>query len=336
MILVPVLFIHRKLSGPLTPSLARLQFKILPAARGIMMQCPKLMRIGHSGHLGRLFLLLAKADHGVVVELDAVDIGDIAEELRADEGLGVLGAPKVPYAVGYASGVGLAEAGGRDLIETGGIVREPGDGEGADGVLPCEVVFPEAQPIQQDRVLIVAHLDVLIWIQEGHPVVLVAVIKYTSFHCVILKPPALLRRNGFGRDVSEIEDLFGDVIIVKSRMGRERWVGPVVIYIEFSDAMVVVVVGEEFAELEGNFFHEETWRRSVSGCTSPRESWTYILRHTRPRQLGAEVDLPPIHSPCDGQAWGGSAPDIVHGNLSKRRRIPGANEDPEVQRGIYK
>ena len=138
---------------------------------------------------------------------------------------------------------------------------EPGDGEGADGVLPCEVVVPETQPVQQGGVLIVAHLDVLIWIQEGHPVVLVAVIKDASFHYVILKPPALLRRDGFGRDVSEIENLFGDIIIVNSRMGRERWVGSVVIYIEFSDAMVVVMVGEELAELEGNFFHEETWRR---------------------------------------------------------------------------
>ena len=163
--------------------------------------------------------------------------------------------------MGYASIVGLAEAGGRDLIETGGVVGEPGDGEGADGVLPCEVVFPETQPVQQDGVLIVAHLDVLIWIQEGHPVVLVAVFTDASIHCVILKPPALLRRDGFGRDVSEIEDLFGDVIVVNSRMGRERRVGPVVIYIEFSDAMVVVVVCEEFAELEGHFFHEETWRR---------------------------------------------------------------------------
>ena len=143
MIPIPVLFIDRKLSGPLTPSLARLLFKILPAARRIMMQCPILMRIGPSGHLGRLFLLLAKADHGVVVELDAVDIGNIAEELRADEGLGVLGCLEVQSAVGYASGVGLAEAGGRDLIETRGVVGEPGDGEGADGVLPCEVVFPE-------------------------------------------------------------------------------------------------------------------------------------------------------------------------------------------------
>ena len=89
--------------------------------------------------------------------------------------------------------------------------------------------------------------------------VLMAVIIDTSVHCVILKPPAIFRKDGFRRDVSEIEDFFGDVIIVK--MGRERWVGAVVIYIEFSDAMVIVVVGEEFAEFEGNFFHEETWRR---------------------------------------------------------------------------
>lgn len=164
MIPIPVNFINRKLSGPLAPSFARLLFKILPAARRIMMQCPVLMRIRLSGHIGRLVLLLAKANHGFVIELDTVDIGDVAEELRADEGLGVLGYPEVRSAVGYASGVGLAEAGGRDLIETGGIVGEPGDGEGADGVLPCEVVFPETQPVQQDRVLIVAHLDVLIWI----------------------------------------------------------------------------------------------------------------------------------------------------------------------------
>ena len=90
--------------------------------------------------------------------------------------------------------------------------------------------------------------------------VLVTVIMDASFHCVILKPPALLRRDGFRRDVSEIKDLFGDVITVNSRLSRERWVGPVVIYIEFSDAVMVVVMGKEFAELEGNVFHEETWR----------------------------------------------------------------------------
>lgn len=164
MIPSPVKFIDRELSGPLAPSLARLLLEILPAARRVMMQCPILMRVGHSGHLGGLVLLLAKADHAVVVELDAVDVGDVAEELRADEGLGVPRDGEVRFAVGYASVVGLAEASGRDLVETGGVVGEPGDGEGADGVLPFEVVFPETQPVQQDGVLIVAHLDELVWI----------------------------------------------------------------------------------------------------------------------------------------------------------------------------
>lgn len=258
---VPVKFVDGELSGPLAPSLARLLFEILPAARRVMMQGPVLVRVGHSGHLGGLVLLLAEADHGIVVELDAVDVGNVAEEGRADEGLGVLGGLEVVSAVGYARVVGLTEAGGRDFIETGRVVGEPGDGEGADGVLPGEIVFPEPQPVQQDGVLIVAHLDVLIWIQEGHPVVLVAVIIDTSVHYVILKPPPLLRRDGFWRNVGEIEDLFGNVIVVNARMGRERWVGPVVVYIELSDAMMVVVVGEEFAELERNIFHEETWRR---------------------------------------------------------------------------
>ena len=88
--------------------------------------------------------------------------------------------------------------------------------------------------------------------------VLVTVLPDASVHCVILKSPAGLRRHGLGRDVSEVEDLFGDVIIVNSRMRRDRWIGPVVIHIEFSNAMVVVVVGKEFAELKGNVFHKET------------------------------------------------------------------------------
>ena len=91
MIPIPVRFINRKLSGPLTPSLARLLFEILPAARRVMMQCPVLMRVRHPGHIGGLLLLLVVADHGLVVELDAVDIGDTEDEFRADEGLGVLG-----------------------------------------------------------------------------------------------------------------------------------------------------------------------------------------------------------------------------------------------------
>ena len=143
MIPIPVTFINRKLSGPLTPSLARLLLKILPAARRIMMQGPILMRVGHPSHLAGLVLLLAKADHGSVLELDAVDIRDIAEELRADEGLGVVRGPEIRSAGGYTRGVGLAKAGGRDLIETGGVVGEPGNSEGADGVLSYKVVFPE-------------------------------------------------------------------------------------------------------------------------------------------------------------------------------------------------
>ena len=122
------------------------------------------MRIRYSRHLGGLVLLLAKADHGTIIKLNDMDIWDIAVKLRADEGLGVLGGQGVPLALGYASIICLAEAGRRDLIETGGVVREPGDGESADGVLPCEVVFPETQPVQQDGVLTMAHLDVLIWI----------------------------------------------------------------------------------------------------------------------------------------------------------------------------
>lgn len=122
------------------------------------------MRIRYSRHLGGLVLLLAKADHGFIIKLNNMDVWNIAVELRPDEGFGVLGGQSVPLAVCYASIVGLAEAVRRDLIETGGVVREPGDGEGTDGVLPCEVVFPETQPVQQDGVLIMAHLDVLIWI----------------------------------------------------------------------------------------------------------------------------------------------------------------------------
>ena len=122
------------------------------------------MRIGYSSHLGGLVLLLTKADHGFIVKLNNMDIWDIAVKLRPDEGLGVLGGQGVPLAVGYASIVGLAEAVRRDLIETGGVVREPRDGECTDGVLPFEVIFPETQPVQQDGVLLMAHLDELIWI----------------------------------------------------------------------------------------------------------------------------------------------------------------------------
>ena len=122
------------------------------------------MRVGYSSHLEGLVLLLAIADHRIIIKLNNMDVWDIAEELRADEGLGVMGDPDVLLTGGYASIVGLPEASRWDLIEAGGVVREPRDGEGADGVLPCEVVFPETQPVQQDGVLIMAHLDVLIWI----------------------------------------------------------------------------------------------------------------------------------------------------------------------------
>ena len=137
---------------------------------------------------------------------------------------------------------------------------EPGDGEGADGVLPVEVVFPVTQPVKQDGESAVAHLYVFVWIQEAHPVVLVAVLFDASFHGGILQPRTLILRDGLGRNVREIEDFFGDIIIVDPRMGRESWVGPIIIYIEFSDAVMIVVVGEKFPELDGNIFHEETWR----------------------------------------------------------------------------
>lgn len=96
MIPVPVAIVNGKLSGPLTPSLTRLLFKILPAARRVMMKGPILMRIRYSGHLGGLVLLLPKANHSLIIELNDMDIRDVAEELRADEGLGMLGGLEVP------------------------------------------------------------------------------------------------------------------------------------------------------------------------------------------------------------------------------------------------
>ena len=62
------------------------------------------------------------------------------------------------------------------------------------------------------------------------------------------------------------------------------------------------MVGEEFAELEGDVFYEETWPIQVSGYSDKREAVsisTYTLRHNPPHQLEAEVDIPPIHSRCD-------------------------------------
>ena len=147
MVPIPVSLINRPHSGSLTPSLSPFLFEILPAARPIMMQCPILVRVGRSGHKGSIVLLLAKT-HGFVFEVDLVDIGLGKKELRAYEGFGVLDKPKVRSAIGYASGVGIAEAGGWDLIEIPGVVGEPGDGEGANGVLPFKVVFPVTQPIK--------------------------------------------------------------------------------------------------------------------------------------------------------------------------------------------
>ena len=88
--------------------------------------------------------------------------------------------------------------------------------------------------------------------------VLVAVGFNALLHDPVLEMLALVRRDGFGRDVGEVENFFRDIVIVESWMSRERRVGPVVVQIESSDAMVVVVVGEEFAELDCNVFYKET------------------------------------------------------------------------------
>ena len=93
-------------------------------------------------------MLLPEADHGVVVEGDGVDIGDGIEELRADEGLGVLVQPVIWSAVGYIGGIGLAKTRGWYLVETSGVVGEPGDGEAADVVFAFEVIFPATQPVE--------------------------------------------------------------------------------------------------------------------------------------------------------------------------------------------
>ena len=148
MVSIPVTLIDRPHPWPLTPSLARLVFEILPATGRIMMQSPILMRVRKSSRKRSFVLLLPEADHGVVVEADGVDMGDGIEELRADKGLGVLVQPVIWSTVGYTGGIGLAETRGWYLVEATGVVGEPGDGEAADVVFAFEVVFPETQPVE--------------------------------------------------------------------------------------------------------------------------------------------------------------------------------------------
>ena len=269
MVPIPVLLINGPHPGPLAPSLPRLLLEVLPAARRAMMQAPVLVRERRPGHEAHpdLFALLAKAMHGLVVEVQRVDVGDAADELRAHERFGVVDPVRVGSVAGDARGVGGAEARGGDGVEGGGVVWQPGNGEGADGVVTREVVFPVFQPGEQGRELVVAHLEVFVGVQHAHPVVLVAVFSDASFHRVVLQMRALVLGDGFRGDVGEVEDVFGDVVVVYSWIFGERWVGPVVIYIELSDAVVVVVVGEKFAQLDGNIFHHETWPQLVSACT---------------------------------------------------------------------
>ena len=134
---------------------------------------------------------------------------------------------------------------------------------------------------------------------------LVAVIADAIFHYLILQPKTLILGDGFRRDVGEIEDFFGNVIIIYCRLVRERWVGPVVVYIEFSDAVVVVVMVDEFTELNGNFFHEETCAYKSAGAPANVRMWTnltYILRDTPLHQPGVEVDLSPVHPACNAMS----------------------------------
>ena len=65
--------------------------------------------------------------------------------------------------------------------------------------------------------------------------VLVAVFFNALFHDLVLEMLALVRRDGFGRDVGEGEDFFRDIVTVESWMSREKRVGPVVVQVESSD-----------------------------------------------------------------------------------------------------
>ena len=107
---IPVIFIYWKLARSLTATLAGLLFEVLARACGIMVKRPVLVSGGLARDLEtRVIHVLPVASHVVVIEYDAVNVGNGFHELWAHERLHVRDGPVIASAPRYAFLIGLAE-----------------------------------------------------------------------------------------------------------------------------------------------------------------------------------------------------------------------------------
>ena len=248
MIPIPIRLINRPHALPLTPPLRPLALKIISTTRRIMVQAPELRSRRNPTNRARIIALLSSPQNALVLESSGMNVRDAFDEARSHEGFAVRREPEVRargVRVADAAVVVVAESTARGRgSEVRGGVREPGDGEGADAA----VALPVVQPVVEDGEGGVPHFDVLVWVEEGEPGVLVAVVADAAFHCVLLEVFALGGAVGHRvrGDVGEVLRRGGDVVCGEGGVLRERGVGAVVVDVEAPDGVVVVVVGEEF------------------------------------------------------------------------------------------
>lgn len=178
-----------------------------------------------------------------------VDIFDALEGGGAHEGLDV----PVCFAalVGEAGGVGFADGAAGPLDVAGGVVGEPVDGEGADG----GVLLPLFQVVDQGGGGGAAHFDELVRVHEAEPDVLGGVAFDAVGVGVYLEGFAVF--DVFGADVVEVDRGGGDAVGGDEGVFGELGLGAVVVDVEFADAVVVVMVDEEFGHIDRLVFDQE-------------------------------------------------------------------------------
>ena len=235
----------RRLPAPYLPPRLFLQ-KLLPTLRSIMMQPPPIPR--NRLPIARVpndIAMLANLHSTLFQNSHAVAIIHFAEQSRADKrfDLEVVVFGIVDDAAVESFAGALRWSG----EEAGGAMGEPVDADGADGVVAGPVVEEGCQCFAA------CHFEELVGVEEAHPCVFVAVHLYACGVVFLLDAFSVTELVGLemGLEVNPGDGGGGNGV----GCSGEWWLGAVIEDVEAADAVVVVIVDEEFGEINGLVLH---------------------------------------------------------------------------------
>lgn len=116
--------------------------------------------------------------------------------------------------------------------------------------------------------------------------VLLAMLSDAAFHSTLLKALAVSRVDGLGFDEGEIKDGGRHIVGRLDRVGGKGRFGAVVVNVKASDAMMVIVVGEEFTKFFRVIFDEKACNyNQLVGSLNPGEGESRRAVFARPPLL---------------------------------------------------